>query len=114
MSFLSTNLTDVADVSVAVAGVSVAAPAVPDNCHTVILLNMSTTATIYFVTFGVAGGPLSAASSWKIPPEGSATIPINVLGKRAGRAAVVVDATLPATVQVGYVNAVADTDAGEG
>lgn len=103
---LSTNLREATPAVVATPGTSVApATAVPDNCHTVIILNQSSSGTVY-VGNGAAGGALSlAGGATPIPAGGQLTLNIGVLSQRGGQANFIYDATVATTVAITYVNA---------
>ena len=74
-TILSTGLTTVV-------GTSAALPAdVPDNCHTILITNLSAVDTI-LVQQGTAGGALAAASSLVVPTNGSASVVCGVLSER--------------------------------
>lgn len=70
--------------TIASAGTSVApATAIPDNCHTMILLNRSSSATI-LVAAGSAGGTIADNGSQlaTIPASASLTLAVGVLATR--------------------------------
>ena len=74
-TIVSTGLTTVV-------GTSAALPLdVPDNCHTILIINLSATDTI-LVQQGTAGGALAAASSLVVPTSGSASIVCGVAADR--------------------------------
>lgn len=98
-------------VTVAAAGTPVApSVTVPDNCHTVILFNTSTTATAYAQWVPVAGSFL-AGEAIRIPPQASITLAVGPLSQRPVTGAganydqLFIDATVNDTVvNVTYVN----------
>ena len=101
-TILSTGLTTVV-------GTSAALPVdVPDNCHTIMVTNLSSTDTI-LVQQGTAGGALAAASSLVVPTSGSASVVCGVLSERpidinAGTSQLIFDSTPGAVaVYVTYV-----------
>jgi len=70
--------------TVAAAGTSVVPlTAIPDNCHTIIITNTSTTALI-LAAVETAGGALPSTTSINIPASSSLTLSIGVLSDRAG------------------------------
>ncbi len=68
--------------TIAVAGTSVAAgTALPDNCHTIVLLNRS--ANLVLIGNGAAGGALADdGSNTPLPGNGSLTLEIGFLSQR--------------------------------
>tara|TARA_B100001287_G_scaffold274829_1_gene281025 strand:- start:250 stop:582 length:333 start_codon:yes stop_codon:yes gene_type:complete len=70
--------------TVSSAGTSVAPAApIPDNCHSVIIFNESSSNVIYVKPQASAGVGLDAASSVHIPKETSITLSIGVKSVRA-------------------------------
>lgn len=84
--------------TVAAAGTSVVPlTAIPDNCHTVIITNASTTALIY-AAVTTAGGALTPTTSINVPPNSSLTLSMGVLSDRAGGYDLVYDSDAAGTV----------------
>jgi len=97
---VSYNGFDGTNAPVATPGTSVApALAPPDNCTQAVLLNPSTTATVYFA-LASPGGALSADTSGWILPSTSISIAVGTLGISD----LVFDATGAVTVRIVYVN----------
>jgi hypothetical protein len=104
---LSTNLIDHTTATVVAAGTSVAAVlAVPDNCHSILVINPTTGAgaiTIY-VGNGTAGGALTIANSTPIPAGGSVAFGISSQSRRPGPANFIYDAAGATVVPITYIN----------
>jgi hypothetical protein len=108
---LATALRQAASAVIAAPGTSVVPSiAVPDNCHTVIVLNQEPPggATV-FVGNGAAGGALSLATgATPVPPASALALPIGARTARGGPADFIYDATIATTVAITYVNGKTD------
>ena len=105
---ISTNMFDATVAVVAVAGTSVVPTLeIPDNCHTVVILNPDATNTV-LVGMGAAGGALPAATSAPVPTQSSLSLVVGPLNQRASAGTnLVFDTTAGAVnVNVIYVNGV--------
>lgn len=79
---ISLNLIDATTAAVTIVGTSVAPASVPaDNTHTMVVLNPSSTQTVY-MNFGTAGGALAPATSVNILPGNSLSVAIGALSDR--------------------------------
>lgn len=105
---ISRNMFDATVAVVAASGTSVVpALEIPDNCHTVIILNPDATNTV-LVGLGVAGGALPLASSAPVPTQSSLSLVVGALNQRASSGTdLIFDTTAGAvTVNVIYVNGI--------
>jgi len=80
---------------------------IPDNCHTVVILNPDTTNTV-LVQLGTAGGAIPAANAAVIPPSATLSLVVGTLSQRASSGAnLIFDTNAGAvTAQLIYVNGV--------
>lgn len=103
----SSNLSDATSALVAAAGTSVnPVLAVPDNCTEILILNTSSTNTLYVSCVVAAPDPLNKDTSTNIPPGGSVTLAIGTLADRPGPASYVYDAdAAPTFASITYKNA---------
>ena len=105
---ISQNLIDATTAAVATAGTSVAPATVPpDNCHTMVVLNESTSNTL-LINFGSSGGALSQDTSVNVLPQTSLSLAIGSLSQRAASGAnVIFDATGNSTnARIFYLNGI--------